>query len=491
MTFHDDPDLERRLRRIAGDPKPAVPDSVARYALQVVSNEGDSRMGFTHFFRRGLVQVVAVAGVVGAITVAILVANLVVSARNGIGASPSASTTPVAMSSTSPTATPTAATPTPSPTQSYVPTPGISAGPTLLGTSFTTPGITTGWTGFTWSGISDSSPLRTPITNVMQWSGGYVATASGPQNGPTRGLWTSPDGQTWTPVTSIDASAVFVSAAPGGMVAVAVNPAGPYTPGTVWTSSDGLVWHDAGMSDLPGDLVSIAGTKAGIVATVDVTALSGTGKSQTASGEHWVLFSADGVHWTPESAAGGIQAGASQVPHVQTANGRFFLMGVPGPMASRSGASRIVLVASTTSVDAILWSDDGRTWKQSAGSHDGFAETIEFGRDGMLLNTNYHSTPGGSGLARSSDGGKTWVPETTFGPLGVAPCTGECSYSGEGEIVSNGTYFLAVKTGGKNAWLSYDGHTWTPVAWTGGNPIAGSLVLLPRGVVAAQYGAAR
>jgi hypothetical protein len=65
--------------------------------------------------------------------------------------------------------------------------------------------------------------------------------------------------------------------------------------------------------------------------------------------------------------------------------------------------------------------------------------------------------------------------------------------SPDGLISANGNVFLAVKTDGKKAWLSYDGHTWTPIAWTGGFPaLSYSLVVMPRGVILGDsYGAAR
>jgi hypothetical protein len=57
---------------------------------------------------------------------------------------------------------------------------------------------------------------------------------------------------------------------------------------------------------------------------------------------------------------------------------------------------------------------------------------------------------------------------------------------------------VAVKNGGKQAWLSYDGHAWTPIQWTGGDPFAagyggfGGFLVMPRGVLlAGAYGAAQ
>jgi hypothetical protein len=373
-------------------------------------------------------------------------------------------------------------------TPSASPTPGM----TMAATGFITPGTTSGWTGFTWSAIADSSPIRTPITGFLQWSGGYVAyagTAPYQSSGPTRGLWTSPDGETWTAVRSIDAQAVFVSAAPGGLVAISVDPAEPYRPGAVWTSSDGISWSMKGPSNLPGTLMSIAGTSAGIVATVDLT-----GSTDGSSDSYAVMFSKDGFNWTQETPAGGVPSTIGPRPHVQSGNGRFFLTGMSGPVVGLAGDSPFVLDALTTA-DVTLWSDDGRTWTQSAGSYSGLAQQVLFGRDGLLLQTIYTSTPGGVGLARSSDGGKTWVPDDNFTPLGVSSSFGAGSAGPAGVIVTNGTAFLAVSDRGK-ASISYDGQSWTPISWAVPAPTqlgigsATGLVMLPRGLFGAQYGAA-
>jgi hypothetical protein len=432
----------------------------------------------------------AMAGVAAALVIAVAVAGVLVSVRIG-GADAQPSATAAATSTIAPSGS---SAPAESPSAASSPSAGLSAGPsasaqpapTMMAGGFTTPGATSGWTGFIPTNV-DSTSTSFP-TRFLKWNGGYVASAEYEVAGKSNGLWVSPNGQTWIPVRSIQAPTVLISVAPVGLVAIEVPQAGdaPLTPGNVWTSSDGQSWHNAGRSNLPGTLVSIAGTDSGIVATVEVAA---TGDSK-AGDLFFVYFSTDGTHWTRISAAGGIPYMYQIPPHVQSAGGRFFLMGMPGPLAGSPKAG-FILAATASPHDVTLWSDDGRTWTQSGGSYTGLASSIEFGRDGMLMKTDLGAVPGGSALARSNDGGKTWQVDPGFGPLGAAACSGECSLGPDGQIASNGMYFLAVKNGGGKAWLSYDGRTWTPVPWNLGDPQNGTIVVFPRGVAAGQYGAAK
>jgi hypothetical protein len=358
-------------------------------------------------------------------------------------------------------------------------TPSVTQ-PPMYATSFDTPGVTSGWKGFSTSGtVIAATPGR-----IQRWRGGWLAGNSPDSRAPSSALWTSPDGQTWTPVDSIDAAMAFESVAPGGLIAVVVNPNGPFVAGAVWTSSDGLTWHNSGLSNLPGSVVSIAGTAAGIVATVDIAAGN--------DGDAYAIeYSSDGLHWTPDPVMAGlssIQPGPYMQPHVQAANGQFFLMGAMASPTGGRGTGRTAFAATASPHDVVMWSDDGLSWTPSGGSYGELASSIEFGRDGLVLNTWSNAVPGGGGMAVSTDGGKTWTGDSGFGPLGPALCQGDCSTGPDGFIGSNGTYFVAVKSGGKQAWLSTDAKKWTPVSWTGPDPgLTGPVnqltSVLPRGVL--------
>jgi hypothetical protein len=227
--------------------------------------------------------------------------------------------------------------------------------------------------------------------------------------------------------------------------------------------------------------------------------LNGSGKFATS--EYYVAYSNDGVSWTPVTVQKGITWDYVG-PYVQSGNGRFFVMGgytvgvakgagyrldALDPTSAPSGRGLVASVAAGTG--GLWWSDDGLTWT-STGDWV-YAAEIEFGRDGMLVQTSGREIPGGTGLDISTDGGKTWQPDNNYAPLGATVCgQGECSYGPDGVITSNGTVFLAVKTNGK-AWVSYNGKTWTSVAWNSSLP-AYPMLVLPRGVVVGiTYGAAK
>jgi hypothetical protein len=315
---------------------------------------------------------------------------------------------------------------------------------------------------------------------------------------PSPGLWISADGQTWTAVRGIGDDGVRVSVAPVGLVAIGVDTdtAGDPMIGSAWSSSDGRNWTKLGRPDFPGSLVSIAGTSAGIVATVEI--MHGAGKAQY--GTFQIEFSTDGLHWTAENVSAGLasaQADYGEPPHVQTHAGRFYLMGGTGSGTASTGM-RLVSIVSPP--DEMWLSGDGRTWTKSAGGYSASgldADYIDFGRDGMILHTDaYSAAPGATGIAYSSDGGQTWHEDTNYGPLGPTTCQGECSNGEDGVIGANGTYFVAVKRGGKQAWLSYDGRHWSSIAWTGGDPTGAwngdGFLVMPRGVLLRNsYGAAR
>jgi hypothetical protein len=360
------------------------------------------------------------------------------------------------------------------------PTPTTSSGPLPpAGPGLNTPGITSGWTDFTWRGAPAG---LAGMGQVLRWRGGYVATnASVGSSGIATLIWTSPDGQTWTQIKSIKNDEFMVSVAPAGLIALGFDASALGSPPlAVWASSDGVTWHNLGKPNLDGQVGSIAGTSSGIVATMGCP-----NSTCTSLPSQWVDFSTDGLHWTTQ-AAGGV----AFAQFVQTNGDHFYMMGMP---AATAGVPGFVLLGSKGGAQNQMWlSDDGRNWRVSGGGFAGDAAYIDFGRDGLLVHTSLNGTSGGVGQAYSTDGGMTWHDDTGFGPLGAVPCTfGACDVAPNGVIGSNGTTFVAVKKGGQAAWVSYDGRTWTAIPWTRGSPAyVDSFAVLPRGVLLNEaYGA--
>jgi hypothetical protein len=401
---------------------------------------------------------IGMAALAAVVVIVAVVGSRVVAPAVGPGGSPSASPS---ASPTTPVAQPSATTPPISiPSAEPSPTPGAS--PVTL----TTPVVTSSWQGFTWNTLPADSPFVTADfgTQVLAWRAGYVA--YGTTNGAANGfVWTSADGLTWRQVTDISAPRILVAVSPTGLVAFADDPSATSPIETVWTSTDGVAWHNAGSPGGVAFVDSIAGTSAGLVAT----ASSG------------VVYSNDGITWTPLS--GGPAASWNENPlHLQSGNGRFFLIGgAPGLTNGRASPAGVA-----------WWSDNGRTWTKSGGTVPYPGSDMYFGRDGILLNWQMAAIPGGNGLARSTDGGKSWHNDPANSPLGAYVCGQHaCSSGPDGSIASNGTVMVALKTNGK-AWVSYDGNTWTSIGWGAPASNQGPLLVLPRGVlVGNQYGAAR
>ncbi len=403
------------------------------------------------------------------------------------GASPSpTSVASASLPAISPSTGPSAATPQP-----------LTNTPRPTAITFTTPGVTSNWKGFSWSQLPSDSPLLTADqgVQVLAWRGGYVA--YGTTNGGSNAfVWTSADGLSWTQVTAIVAASALVAVSPHGLVAISgdFNPTIPTE--TVWTSTDGVVWLNAGPPSGLAIVDSIAGTSAGLVAT-EHTVL---GSGKFATGDYAVAYSTDGINWTPVAIQPGITWDYIG-PRVQSGSNRFFVMGgytngladgAPYRLADlgttgapgSAGPAR----SSVPNPGGLWWSDDGLTWT-STGDWV-YASELVFGREGIVAYSSPRLVPGYVSLELSLDGGETWQADKAFEPLGATVCgQGECTEGPDGVITSNGTVFLAVKTNGK-AWVSYDGKTWSAVAWNGSFPVY-SILVLPRGVVVGTaYGAA-
>jgi len=299
-----------------------------------------------------------------------------------------------------------------------------------------------------------ASPYAT--RGLVSWDHGYAALGS--SNAGPNVLLTSPDGETWTQIAAVQ-DPYFMAAGPDGLVVVDQGSSGD----TIWTSADGWQWHDAGEPSGVSDIQSIAGTAAGLVATGQV--------SPTTFG---VVFSTDGVSWAPAA----FKEGASWDDlGVYAGQGRFFVIG---------GSSE-------TGEGGMWWSDDGRTWTQSSwtGFVAGAIPTIEFANSGMLSWTTQGISDFAGEMEVSHDGGRTWLKDPGFGPLGsLGTCPDPASCASDGYIGSSGSIFLAVNDEGM-AWTSSDGIVWKQIQWNlpdWGVSTRYTFIVLPRGVMVGSAG---
>jgi hypothetical protein len=136
----------------------------------------------------------------------------------------------------------------------------------------------------------------TGMTTVVARPKGFVAGGfAGALNQPgAPRFWSSPDGRSWTRLSSADAGAAgriaSIAAGPAGYVAVGtVGPVGHATTSAVWTSADGVRWQR--VADSPelaaGEMASVAAGGPGWVAV----------GSDLASKAAVVWLSADGRTW--------------------------------------------------------------------------------------------------------------------------------------------------------------------------------------------------
>jgi hypothetical protein len=381
-----------------------------------------------------------------------------------------------ATASTYSTPIPSQSTLRPSPSEVLSPSvhPGTSA-PAL----FSTPGVVSNWKGFAWSQLPSGSALTTvdPGLQLVTWRGGYVLYGT-TQGGAQAVVWVSADGTAWVQAAIPAAARILVAVSPSGLIAISGDPTQASSTQAVWTSSDGLTWRNAGAPAGLGSIDSLAGTSRGLVVVGHV--LEGSGK--TATPRYGIEYSVDGSSWTPVTLGPGQIWNADYAPLVQAGQDRFFLLAAQAGGAGTTG---------TQLSGVVWWSDDGRTWTRSTGTIPDPGQVLDFGSAGILLHTRSPAVPGGEGLLLTRDGGKSWQADSSFGPLGAAVCgQGECSTQPDGVIASNAATFLALKSDGR-AWLSADGRAWNAIAWNGPRPDAGSVLMLPRGVVVGdQYGAA-
>jgi hypothetical protein len=425
MTYDDDPDLERRLRRIAQPPEPPVPGSVFRYANEVTIRRRGSQMGPSSNWlpRRGLVIGLASAAAVLALVVGITA--ILVSSNNGnVAGGPTPR--PTGSTTVGPSATP----------QITLPSQTFSVGP--LPADFVTEGsdATEAWTRVSFGAAPTA--MNEWAKMPQRWNGGWMAWQTPADVVNPVITWLSADGHNWH--ATVAPGQPFASAT--GLVA--------YSEDRAWTSPDGIVWtsHDV-VGTMPVQCHSCVGGPAGIAASLD----DGT-----------VIYSHDGVSWAPVTLAG--------LPE-----------GTKGTSLEWSG-SRFVAVVSVTSVSNEVQtlsyvSPNGAVWtgRPLSGLFAGRAVSEVVADEGAILI--HFANPNGSTdlWARSADGG-SWQEATEVEAL-------KSSDVFDTTIASNGDRFLATLTSKSLDWTmqtSTDGVTWTPLGGRSATPGVLFPRLMPHGI---------
>lgn len=441
----DDPGPVRREFR---DRVAAIPDRIIRRRWT-----GGLRVGAIALPRRPLL--VPLAAVL--LVIVLGAVELMVGLRHPPNEGPSVSPTATAVSTVARSSAPSSSRPT------------AAATAASNDVRFTTPGVTSGWTGFSWSKVPDGTLMQAIESSegyfdMISWAGGYAAVVGtiAADGGAGVVLVTSSDGETWTRISAVPDPA-YVAAGPGGtLLALSIGSSGE----TIWISHDGVHWSETLAPPGAAWVAPIAGTSTGFVGV--------TSTEPGTAAPHYsyrLIYSSDGLTWTPLAFDPG--SGWDSV-WVQSDGDRFFL--IAGN--SETGKGRM------------WWSDDGTTWTQSSwsGFCAGCMVTIEFASGGMISWAGGPLIESAFAMEVSHDGGKTWTKDASFGPLGSSLDAALGDFS-NGHIGSNGSIFLAVSDAG-SAWTSSDGLSWKPITW--GAVLSGSdhdgFVVLPRGVLIGESG---
>jgi hypothetical protein len=440
MTYHDDPDLERRLRRIAESPEPPVPGSVFHYANEVTTKmRGSSMTARFAFFSKS--RTVVLAGAIGALVVAVAVAGLIISTRSQNVASKPTPTASVPATSPSPSSA--TASPLASPSLESTPVSQVFTAEGTPPEDIVTEGADPA---AAWSEASfGSAPAGMASWGGMpeRWSGGWVTSGlsvQGYDTGENNPLWLSTDGRTWhvqvgPPRLIVGPGGPF-SAGPGGLWA--------YSETTAWSSPDGSHWT-AHPVELPngGSVYMPVGNPAGLLATT-IESLD-------------LLFSPDGVTWQRVA------------------------LPLAGPIASEMWAwtgTRFLAVVEVelTGGDyqvAAFTSADGRTWSDGVSLPSGSSTHIVglFVADAGIVAT--FTQPGSTQGVRTlwSADGSTWQVDAQVEAFRARADNRELT------LESNGERFLATVSlpAGWELWTSFDGLTWTRLQAA----IANEQILLP------------
>jgi hypothetical protein len=430
MSHDEDLDLERRLRRIAEDPEPAVPGSLYRH-LDIVA-EGAAGEGVRPAGRAAISalprgrqsdrsQVRALVAL-AAVLFAFIAGGILISVPR---------------------------------------TTGPAAEPSVPASDR--------WTRLEWHDVTSTSaglfaanPWDNGITfpaAVVAWPGGLAAT-----NG--SGVWTSIDGRTWKLVSGPQ-YAKFLGVIGGHLVALtdpvascAEIASGPcLTSGRIWAKGNGDDWTSE-LLPFSGSLMSLTTSPTSAVITVLPMTSADPG------GPQLIYVSADGIDWHQAQIPADMSTSTDLIVSSMAAD--FIAIG-KGVNPGNSGSASPELY--WVSGDALVWSRISPDVPNQRAMFALFRGLLGLASPGLMGDVGLHSADG-----------VTWVYDQDQVPSGL---------SGQSQEMSDGRRIVVAENWNTEFWASLgDGH-WQPLEQggdIGSLPGGGQAWLLPNGVLYAGGG---
>jgi len=427
MSFHDDQDLEARLRRISAGPELDPPASVYRHLNEVANGDGTRSIDGVQLSRvrlgRGRSRARfagALAAVAAALVIAVSAAGLLVVMRG------------------------------PQATATWTLRPDAGQGE---------------WTGLEWHDITAlAGGLAGGLAwspsgkgGVVRWRGGFAA-VGGDYN-----LWLSSDGLTWKRAAGAPRFPGIVAV--GGDLLAVGQDSGGHGP-WLWRTTDGLTWTRI---SVPFDVSYARGLTAGGPGVVAVTNYI----NEFPVGLSGIYFSTDARTWAQATLPSDLAA-AFDVFVYPFVDGFVAVGLVSDPNGSMSesisGPSGTITVRER-SQDWI--SRDGMTWT----TYDPVVPSTEVqGTEPQMNGMQVGRLGAGDGRIHSNDGGATWRADADQRP----DCSPYC-----GQTVSDGTRIVSAVSPAKFYLSEGDGH-WRQLEQggdVGSLPADGQMMLLPNGVL--------
>jgi hypothetical protein len=424
MSFHDDPDLETRLRRITAGPELDAPASVYRHLRGVANGVGARSIDGVQLSPVGLGQgrsrarfAGAVAAVAAAVVIAVSAAGLV----------------------------------------------AVMRGPQATATWTLRPDAGQGeWTGLEWHDITalagglagqpSFGGTAGGTGGVVQWRGGFAA-MGGDYN-----LWLSKDGLTWRRATGAPLFPGIVAIDGDLLVA---GQAGTGTGTWLWRSTDGVTWTRVSVPFGVSWWGPTAGAP-GIVAAAFVADSDG-------------LPGLSGIYLTTDARTWAKATLPSDLAAARNVNVYPFIDGFVaiGYVSDPNGSMTVTSGTNSESYSERAWiSRDGLTWT----AYDPVVPPTLMQSSHPWARMQLGRLGAGNGRIHSTDGGATWLGDAGQIPTWLSP----------DQTVSDGSRIIMSAGSGAMFYLSEGDGKWRLLQQGGdvGSLTAdGQMMLLPNGVL--------